>query len=62
MGSLMPVLERTAGQRVVADFVVMGVILLVWAGVFFYLFRLDRKVKALLKKDKAGLMDRERKS
>jgi hypothetical protein len=47
-------LSRTAGQRVIADFVVMDVILLVWAGVFFYLFRLDRKVRALLKKDKAG--------
>jgi CcmD family protein len=54
MGSLMPILERTVGQRVIADFVVMGVILLIWAGVFFYLFRLDRKVRTLLKKDKAG--------
>jgi CcmD family protein len=54
MGSLMQFMERTVGQRVVADFVVMAVILLVWAGIFFYLLHLDRKVKALLKKDKAG--------
>jgi len=54
MGSLMQIMEKTVGQRVIADFVVMGVILLIWAGVFFYLFRLDRKVRALLKKDKAG--------
>ena len=46
MGSLMPILERTAGQRVVADFVVMGVILLVWAGVFFYHF-----IRCLVLKD-----------
>ena len=54
MNPMIETLGRTAGQRVVADFVVMGVILLVWAGVFFYLLRLDRKVRALLKKDKAG--------
>ena len=54
MNTMLQDLSRTAGQRVIADFVVMGVILLVWAGVFFYLFRLDRKVRALLKKDKAG--------
>jgi hypothetical protein len=54
MGSLMPFLERSVGERVLADFVVMGVILLVWAGVFLYLLRLNQKVKALLKKDKAG--------
>jgi CcmD family protein len=54
MNPMFETLGRTAGQRIVADFVVMGVILLVWAGVFFYLFRLDRKVRALLKKDKAG--------
>ncbi len=54
MNPMIETLGQTAGQRVVVDFVVMGVILLVWAGVFFYLFRLDRKVRALLKKDKAG--------
>jgi len=54
MNAMLQDLGRTAGQRVIADFVVMGVILLIWAGVFFYLFRLDRKVRALLKKDKAG--------
>jgi CcmD family protein len=54
MNSMLETLGRTAGQRVVADFVVMAVVLLVWAGVFFYLLRLDRKVRALLKKEKAG--------
>jgi len=54
MSPMIETLGGTAGQRVVADFVVMGVILLVWAGLFFYLFRLDRKVRALLKKDKTG--------
>jgi CcmD family protein len=54
MNTMLQDLSRTTGQRVIADFVVMGVILLVWAGVFFYLFHLDRKVRALMKKDKAG--------
>jgi len=54
MNTMLQDLSRTAGQRVIADFVVMGVIILIWAGVFFYLFRLDRKVRTLLKKDKAG--------
>jgi CcmD family protein len=54
MNTMLQDLGRTAGQRVIADFVVMGVILLIWAGLFFYLLRLDRKVRALLKKDKAG--------
>ncbi len=54
MNTMMQALERTSGQRVAADFVVMAVALLVWVGIFIYLFRLDRKVRALMKKEKEG--------
>jgi CcmD family protein len=52
MNSIMETMGRTVGQRVAADFVVMAVALLVWVGIFIYLFRLDRKVKALIRKEK----------
>jgi CcmD family protein len=52
MNSMLETLGRTAGQRVAADFVVMAVALLVWVGIFFYLFRLDRKVRTLMRKEK----------
>jgi CcmD family protein len=52
MSSMIETLGRTVGQRVAADFVVMAVALLVWVGIFFYLFRLDRKVKTLMRKGK----------
>lgn len=35
-------------------FVVMTIILLIWAGIVFYLFRLDRKVKELEQSMKKG--------
>ncbi len=54
MNSIVETLGRTAGQRVAADFVVMAVALLVWIGIFIYLFRLDRKVRALIKKEKGS--------
>ena len=44
------VLGRTVGDRIVADYVVMVVTLLVWLGVFLYLLRLDRKVRELDKR------------
>lgn len=54
MSSIMETLGRTTGQRVAADFVVMAVALLIWIGIFIYLFRLDRKVKALMRKEKGN--------
>ena len=35
------------GERIVADYLVMGVALLTWVGIFVYLVRLDRRVKRL---------------
>jgi len=35
-------------------FIVMTIILLIWAGIVFYLFRLDRKVKELEQSMKKG--------
>jgi CcmD family protein len=35
------------GERIVADYLVMGVALLTWVGLFAYLVRLDRRVKKL---------------
>ena len=43
-------LGRTVGDRIVADYVVMVVALLVWGAVFLYLMRLDRKVRELDKR------------
>jgi len=44
------VLGRTIGDRIVADYVVMVVALVVWGAVFLYLMRLDRKVRELDKR------------
>jgi hypothetical protein len=44
------ILGRSVGDRVVADYVVMIVALLTWCAVFFYLMRLDKKVKELDKR------------
>jgi len=41
---------RTVGERIVADYVVMTVALVVWGAVFLYLMRLDRKVRELDKR------------
>ena len=35
-------------------FIVMTIVLLIWAGIVFYLFRLDRKVKELEQSMKKG--------
>jgi CcmD family protein len=43
-------LGRTVGDRIVADYVVMIVALVVWGAVFFYLMQLDRKVRELDKR------------
>jgi len=43
-------LGRTIGDRIVADWVVMAVALVVWGAVFLYLMRLDRKVRELEKR------------
>jgi CcmD family protein len=43
-------LGRTVGERIVADYVVMAVALVVWGAVFLYLMRLDRKVRELDKR------------
>ena len=44
------VLGRTIGDRIVADYVVMIVALVVWGAIFLYLMRLDRKVRELDKR------------
>ena len=44
------VLGRTIGDRIVADYVVMVVALVVWGAIFLYLMRLDRKVRELEKR------------
>lgn len=41
--------ERTTEQRIYADWIVMGVTLVVWFGLFLYLFLLDRKIGKLRK-------------
>ena len=46
-GGLNEILGRTVGDRIVADYVVMAVALLVWGGIFLFLLRLDKKVKEL---------------
>jgi CcmD family protein len=43
-------LGRSIGERIAADYVVMVVALVVWVAVFFYLMRLDRKVRELDKR------------
>ena len=43
-------LGRTVGDRIVADYVVMIVALVVWGAVFLYLMQLDRKVRELDKR------------
>lgn len=43
-------LGRAVGDRIVADYVVMIVALVVWGAVFFYLMQLDRKVRELDKR------------
>jgi len=43
-------LGRTVGDRIVADYVVMIVALVVWGAIFFYLMQLDRKVRELDKR------------
>ena len=44
------VLGYSVGNRIVADFVVLGVALVTWAGLFFYIARLDRRVRDLREK------------
>ena len=44
------VLGRTVGDRIVADYVVMVVALVVWGALFAYLMQLDRKVRELDKR------------
>ena len=43
-------LGRPVGERIAADWIVMTVALVVWGAVFFYLLRLDRRVKELEKR------------
>jgi len=43
-------LGRPIGDRIMADMVVMIVALIVWGAVFFYLMRLDRRVRELDKR------------
>ncbi len=43
-------LARPVGDRIMADLVVMIVALVVWGAVFFYLLRLDRRVRELDKR------------
>jgi CcmD family protein len=43
-------LARPIGERIGADWVVMIVALVVWGAVFFYLLRLDRRVRELDKR------------
>jgi CcmD family protein len=43
-------LGRPLGDRIMADLVVMIVALVVWGVVFFYLLRLERRVRELDKR------------
>ena len=43
------ILGRSVGERITADWVVMIVALVVWGALFFYLMRLDRRVRELEK-------------
>ena len=43
-------LARPIGDRIGADWVVMFVALVVWGAVFFYLLRLERRVRELDKR------------
>jgi hypothetical protein len=43
-------LGRAVGDRIVADYVVMVVALVVWGAIFFYPMKLDRKVRELDKR------------
>ena len=43
-------LARPIGDRIGADWVVMVVALVVWGALFFYLMRLDRRVRELEKR------------
>ncbi len=38
-------LGHSVGDRIVADFVVLAVALITWAALFFYLVRVDRKLR-----------------
>ncbi len=42
--------KTDGGIKLPSNFVAMIVILVIWIGVFLYLFRLDRKVEGLRKK------------
>ena len=44
------ILGYSVGSRIVADFVVLGVALITWAGLFIYLVRLDKRVRELREK------------
>lgn len=48
--SVNQILARPIGERIGADWVVMIVALVVWGAVFFYLMRLDRRVRELDKR------------
>jgi CcmD family protein len=43
-------LGRPIGDRIAGDYVVMVVALVCWVAVFFYLMRLDKKVRELDKR------------
>ncbi len=43
-------LGRSVGDHIVADFVVLGVVLLLWGGLFAYAVRLDRRVRGTREK------------
>jgi CcmD family protein len=36
-----------------ANYIVMVVVLIIWAGVFFYVWSVDRKLKVLEKRDES---------
>ena len=42
--------QRSVSDRIQADYVVMIAAMVVWAGIFLYLMRLDRKSKELAKR------------
>lgn len=42
-----------------AIYIVMIIVLIVWAGIFFYLFSLDRRIKSVEKELKDGVKNEE---
>ena len=42
-----------------AIYIVMIIVLIVWAGIFFYMFSLDKRIKSIEKELKDGVQNEE---